>query len=194
MRVLVACEFSGRVRDAFLANGHDAWSCDIFPTESTPERHIVADVREVLVHHWDLLIAFPPCTYLAGSGARWWKNKQKQQLAAIEFVKFLWNSKTRVCIENPVGILSNAWRKPTQIIQPWQFGHPESKRTCLWLKGLPKLVPTDNIWRPGPWNNQGGYLGSTSQTSYGGKDRQRVRSLTYSGIAKAMADQWGGNP
>jgi hypothetical protein len=184
MRVLVACEFSGVVRDAFIERGHDAVSCDLLPSER-PGPHIQGDVRDVLDRdpHWSLLIAFPPCTYLASSGARWWGQRTREQWAAIEFVRFLTNVPVRrVAIENPIGLLSTVYRKPDQIIQPWQFGHGETKATCLWLKGLPRLVPTDIVdgrearvhWMsPGP-------------------NRGRERSRTLPGIAAAMAAQWGG--
>jgi len=180
MKVLVACEFSGIVRDAFLARGHDAWSCDLLPTES-PGPHYQGDVLEVLGNGWDLLIAHPPCTHLAVSGARWFKNKQQEQAAALDFVRRLLDAPVdRIALENPVSIISSRIRKPDQIIQPWQFGHGETKATCLWLKNLPKLEPTNIVdgrearvhrMPPGP-------------------DRWKERSRTFTGIAAAMADQW----
>jgi site-specific DNA-cytosine methylase len=181
MRVLVACEFSGVVRDAFRARGHDAMSCDLLGTEQ-PGRHHVGDVRYVLGDGWDLMVAHPPCTHLAVSGARWFKDKVVEQTWALEFVSELVNAPIpRICIENPIGILSTRHRKPDQIIQPWMFGHGETKATCLWLKNLPKLVPTNIVegrdarvhrMPPGP-------------------DRWKERSRTLPGIAAAFAEQWG---
>lgn len=184
MRVLVACEFSGIVRDAFDARGHDAWSVDLLPSER-PGNHYQRDLRDVLQPSptFDLIIAFPPCTYLAVSGARWFPGKRPQQAEAVEFARWLidYADCDRVCVENPIGILSTRVRKPDQIIQPWQFGHGETKATCLWLKGLPLLVPTNivegreaRVHRVGP-----------------GPNRWRDRSRTYTGIAAAMAEQWG---
>jgi site-specific DNA-cytosine methylase len=183
MRVLVACEYSGTVRDAFAALGHDAMSCDLLPSEH-PGLHYQGDVFDVLWDRWDLLIAHPPCTHLAVSGARWFKDKQAEQKDAIHFfARLLGAPIQRIAVENPIGIISSRIRKPDQIIQPWQFGHGETKATCLWLKGLPKLVPTNivagreaRIHRMAP-----------------GPDRAKERSRTYAGIAQAMAKQWGGN-
>ena len=186
MRVLIACEFSGAVRDAFLALGHDAMSCDLLPTE-TPGPHYQGDVCEVIGDGWDLMVAHPPCTHLAVSGARWFKNKVQEQAEAIEFVEMLWDCGVpRVCIENPVGVLPTRSKlgKATQYVQPWQFGHGETKKTGLWLRGLPPLVPTNivegregRVWKMPP-----------------GPDRWKERSRTYAGIAKAMAVQWGSLP
>ena len=181
MKVLVACEYSGTVRDAFLRAGHDAMSCDILPTDSAGP-HYQGDVRDILGDGWDLMIAHPPCTHLAVSGARWFKDKVTEQAEALDFVRLLMNAPIeRIAIENPVSIISSKIRKPDQIIQPWQFGHGETKATCLWLKNLPKLTPTnivegrDNrIHRMPP-----------------SPDRWKLRSTTYAGIAQAMADQWG---
>jgi len=184
MNVLVACECSGAVRRAFRAKGHSAWSCDIVPAEDGGE-HIQDDVLAVLEEtrgQWDLLCGFPPCTHVCVSGARWWKDKREVQAEAICFVKALMDADIqRIAIENPIGILSTAIRKPDQIIQPWMFGHGETKATCLWLKGLPKLVPTNivdgreaRVHRMAP-----------------GPNRARERSRTYQGIADAMAEQWG---
>lgn len=181
MKVLIACEYSGIVRDAFLAKGHDAWSCDFLPTDK-PGPHITGDVIEVVFFpKWDLIIAHPPCTHLSVSGARWFKDKKIEQQLAIDF--FMLFTKVpceKIAIENPIGIMSTVYRKPDQIIQPWQFGHGETKSTCLWLKGLPKLIPANivegreqRIWKMSP-----------------SKDRSKLRSKTYSGIAKAMAEQW----
>jgi len=181
MRVLVACEFSGVVRDAFKERGHDAWSCDLLPTE-TPGKHFQQDVLSILEDGWDLLIAHPPCTHLAVSGARWFKEKQEEQKEALLFVRALLDAPVaRIALENPVSIISSRVRKPNQIIQPWQFGHGETKATCLWLKGLPNLVPTNIVsgrearvhrMPPSP-------------------DRWKERSKTFTGIAQAMATQWG---
>ena len=183
MRVLIACEFSGIVRDAFLARGHDAWSCDLLPTER-PGPHIQGDVLGILGDGWDLMIAHPPCTHLAVSGARWFREKRAEQADAIRFVESLWRAGIfRIAIENPVGILStrSILGKSSQIIQPWQFGHGETKATCLWLKNLPKLVPTRIV------------DGRTGRVHHEppGPDRWKNRSRTLPGIAKAMADQWG---
>lgn len=181
MRVLVACEFSGTVRDAFRRRGHDAWSCDLLPTE-VEGPHILGDVREVLADGWGLMVAHPPCTHLAVSGARWFKKKAREQAEALEFVRTLLDAPIPlVALENPVSIISSRIRKPDQIIQPWQFGHGETKATCLWLKGLPLLRPTlvvegreTRIHRAAP-----------------GPNRWKERSRTYAGIAEAMAQQWG---
>lgn len=181
MRVLVACEFSGIVREEFRKLGHDAWSCDLLDTE-IPGQHIKDDVLKHLENGWDLMIAHPPCTYLAISGARWWKNRQQEQKEAIEFFKVLYQSSIeKIAIENPIGIISTVYRKPDQIIQPYQFGHGETKATCLWLKNLPLLVPTNIV------------EGRIPRVHYEapGKDRWKNRSRTLSGIAHAMAQQWG---
>lgn len=185
MKILVACEYSGRVRDAFAVRGHEAVSCDFLPSETEPvagAQHYQGDVRDLLGKFWDMLIAFPPCTHLSASGARWWKNKQTQQIEAIDFVKLLAESHIpKIAIENPVGRLSSAWRKPDQILQPWQFGHGETKATCLWLKGLPRLQPTNVVE---------GREARVHRMSPG-PNRWKERSRTYEGIAKAMAEQWG---
>jgi len=182
VRVLVACEYSGTVRDAFAARGHDAWSCDLLPTERLGN-HIHGDVLQHLHRNWDLMIAHPPCTHLAVSGARWFKDKQVEQAEALDFVRRLLDAPIpRIALENPISIISSRIRKPDQIIQPWQFGHGETKATCLWLKNLPKLTPTNIVegrearihkMPPGP-------------------DRWKERSRTFEGIAQAMAEQWGG--
>jgi site-specific DNA-cytosine methylase len=181
MRVLVACEYSGIVRDAFIRAGHDAISCDLLPTER-PGPHLQCDVRDILHQGWDLLIAHPPCTDLAVSGARWFRTKAEQQRQSLNLVRALLDAPVpRICVENPVSIISTRIRKPDQIIQPWQFGHGETKATCLWLKGLPPLTPTnivsgrqDRVHRLPPSPN-----------------RWKERSRTYQGIATAMAAQWG---
>lgn len=181
MKILIACEYSGTVREAFTKLGHDAWSCDILPTE-IPGKHLECDVREILCDGWDMMIAHPPCTHLAVSGARWFKDKINEQKEALEFVGLLMNAPIgQIAIENPISIISSRFRKPDQIIQPWQFGHGETKSTCLWLKNLTKLKPTNivegreqRIWKMPP-----------------SADRWKERSRTYEGIAQAMANQWG---
>lgn len=185
MRVLVACEFSGTVRRAFSARGHDAWSCDLLPADDGSAQHIQGDVSGVLGDGWDMMIGHPPCTDLAVSGARHFAAKiaDGRQGRALDFVRLLMDAPIpQIAIENPISVISSHIRKPDQVIQPWQFGHGETKATCLWLKNLPKLRPTnivdgrDNrIHRMPP-----------------GPDRWKLRSVTYSGIADAMADQWGG--
>lgn len=190
MKILIACEYSGIVRDAFLNQGHDAISCDFLPSDR-PGPHYQGDVRDILDDDFDLMIAHPPCTHLAVSGARWFKDKQEEQAEALNFVGLLLAAPiAKIALENPVSIISSRIRKPDQIIQPWQFGHPESKSTCLWLKNLPKLVPTDILEKPvnGRWNNQT----PSGQNKLGpSEDRWKIRSATYPGIANAMAAQWG---
>lgn len=183
MRVLIACEYSGTVRDAFLRLGHDAMSCDLLPTDA-PGPHYQGDVFDIINNGWDLMVAHPPCTDVCVSGARWFKEKRAdgRQQRAIQFVRDLMSAPIdKIAIENPIGVLSSEIRKPDQIIQPWQFGHGETKATCLWLKGLPNLTPTNVVegrearvhrMPPGP-------------------NRWKLRSTTYQGIANAMADQWG---
>ena len=183
MRVLVACEFSGVVRDAFSARGHDAWSCDLLPSE-TEGNHVCGDVMALLRSGpaFDLMLAFPPCTHLAVSGARWFKDKAAQQPAAVDFFMALVNAPVeRIAIENPIGIMSTRFRKPDQIIQPWQFGHGETKATCLWLKNLPPLKSTRIVQGRSP----------RVHLEPPGPERWKNRSRTYQGIADAMADQWG---
>lgn len=182
MRVLVACEFSGIVRDAFIARGHNAVSCDLLPSER-PGPHIMWDVRKIFTFEpWDLMIAHPPCTHLAVSGARWFADRQQEQAAALAFVQALMDAPIpRIAIENPISIISSRIRKPDQIVQPWMFGHGEVKATCLWLKNLPKLEPTNIV------------EGRTPRVHHAspGPDRWKERSRTLQGIADAMADQWG---
>lgn len=181
MKVLVACEYSGRVRDAFTARGHNAWSCDFLDSE-TEGKHFKGDVVEVLNAGWDLMIAHPPCTHLAVSGARWFKEKREEQAQALDFVSILMTAPIpKIALENPISIISSKIRKPDQIIQPWMFGHGETKATCLWLKGLPKLVPTDIVEGREP----------RVHMMPPSPDRWKERSRTYSGIAAAMAAQWG---
>ena len=193
MRVLIACEFSGTVRRAFANLGHEAHSCDLLPSElpcEGEERHWQCDVREILDLGYDLMIAHPPCTHLAVSGARWFKDKQEEQAEALKFVRDLLDAPIpRIALENPVSIISSRIRKPDQIIQPWQFGHAESKTTCLWLKGLPPLEPTDVLPVPlsGRWENQ---TPSGQNRLSPSPDRWKLRSATYPGIAAAMAAQW----
>ena len=184
MKILIACEYSGIVRDAFLKKGHDAISCDILPSESNFGPHYQCDVNDILMDNWDMIIAFPPCTHLSASGARWFPEKQKdyrQQKAIVFFMQLALAPVPKIVIENPIGIMSTLWRKPDQIIQPWQFGHGETKATCLWLKGLPELNPTDIV--KGRENRIHKMPPS--------KTRAMERSRTFEGIAKAMADQWG---
>lgn len=194
MRVLVACEFSGTVRDAFIEAGHDAISCDLLPSDS-PGPHIQGDVSEVLLDSWDMVIAHPPCTYLTVSGNKWMKpeyrdrfpDRPEQRRQAIEFFMACYNANAKfVAVENPIGIMSSHFRKPDQIVQPWMFGHPETKATCLWLRGLPALQPTDVVTLAEDKNERHRlfYLPPSA-------DRWKIRSKTFQGIANAMATQWG---
>ena len=191
MKVLIACEFSGTVREAFRRRGHDAWSCDLLPTE-IPGQHVEGDVLSILDAGWDLMIAHPPCTHLAVSGARWWATKAAEQDEAIKFFMDLANANIpKIAIENPISIMSSRWRKPDQIIQPWMFGHTEQKATCLWLEGLKPLAPTNNVKEemmllPKNQRERLHYLPPSP-------DRWKERSRTYLGIAEAMALQWGGD-
>lgn len=210
MKILIACEYSGRVRDAFIAMGHEAMSCDLLPTD-VPGPHYQGDIRDIINDGWDMMIAFPPCTYLCSSGLHWNKRgimvegrpRQEHTDEAVEFVRMLLEAPIpRVAVENPIGCLSSRLRKPDQIIQPWHFGDDASKSTCLWLKGLPKLDNTDRSkWIPGRiigedkrgktivrWSNQC----DSGQNKLGpSEDRWKLRSETYMGIARAMASQWG---
>jgi hypothetical protein len=180
--VLVACEYSCRVRDAFRRHGHDAWSCDLLPCEGDPQWHLQQAVEQVLSQGWDLMIAHPPCTHLAVSGARHFHRKQQEQAEALDFVRLLMAAPIdRWCIENPVSIISTSIAPPTQLIQPWQFGHGETKATCLWLKNLPMLRPTQIVDGREPIVHH----------MPPGPDRWKARSRTYQGIAAAMAEQWG---
>jgi hypothetical protein len=180
-KILIACEFSGIVRDAFTKAGHYAVSCDFLSSER-PGCHIQGDVSQILNNCWDMMIAFPPCTYLAVSGARWFSKREREQKVAFDFFMELVNAPIpRICIENPVGIMSTRYRKPDQIIQPWMFGHGETKATCLWLKNLPRVKPTNivkgregRVWREPP-----------------SPDRWKNRSRTFQGFADAIAEQWG---
>ena len=193
MKVLVACEYSGTVRDAFIRLGHDAMSCDLLFTDA-PGPHYQGDVRNILNDGWDLMIAHPPCTYLCSSGLHW--NKRRPERAAqteqaLQFVRFLLDANIpRIALENPIGCISTRIKKPDQTIHPWQHGDPESKATCLWLKGLPLLQPTNVLPLPesGRWANQT----ASGQNKLGpSADRWKIRSQTYQGIANAMATQWG---
>jgi len=197
MKVLVACEYSGIVRNAFASKGHDSWSCDILPTES-PGNHIQDDILKHLDKGWDLMIAHPPCTHLAVSGARWFTEGKKPwslQEEALDFVRKLLDSPIhKIALENPVSVISTKIRKPNQIIQPFQFGHDVSKKTCLWLKNLPNLIPT-KIVKPDIIEKDGYKMSRHHWETFKlpSKIRGKVRSKFYEGIAKAMADQWGSN-
>jgi len=193
MKILIACEYSGTVRDAFIRRGHDAMSCDLLPTDA-PGPHYQGDVADIINDGWDLMIAHPPCTYLCSSGLHW--NKRRPERAAqteeaLKFVKLLLEAPIAcIALENPIGCISTRIRKPDQTIHPWQYGHPESKATCLWLKGLPCLTPTSILPLPesGRWSNQT----ASGQNKLGpSPDRWKIRSATYRGIAEAMAEQWG---
>lgn len=195
MNVLIACEFSGVVREAFRKRGHNAWSCDLIPAEDNSPYHLQCNVEYALNPsldatyyrgpQWDLMVAHPPCTHLAVSGARWFKSKPPEwQKEAIRFFMHLANAKIlRIAVENPISIMSSRYRKPDQIIQPWMFGHGEIKATCLWLKNLPKLVPTNIVE---------GRIARVHKEPPG-PDRWKNRSRTFQGIADAMAEQWGGD-
>jgi len=181
MKVLIACEFSGIVRDEFIKRGHNAISCDLLDTEK-PGKHYKGNVYDIINNEWDMMIAFPPCTHLAVSGARWFKYKQREQFEALYFVAHLLGAQIpKIALENPIGVISTKIRKPDQIIQPWQFGHGETKATCLWLKNLPPLQPTNIVEGREPRIHK----------MPPSKNRAKLRSLTYPGIAKAMAEQWG---
>lgn len=182
MKVLVACEFSGIVRDAFARRGHDAISCDLQSQTPIRGNHYKGDVKDIIQDGFDLMIAHPPCTHLCISGARWFKEKADVQAESLEFVEFLMQCNIgMICIENPIGIISTVIRKPDQIIQPWQFGHGETKATCLWLKNLPLLIPTNIVDGRKP----------VIHYAAPGRNRSKKRSKTYTGIAEAMAEQWG---
>lgn len=184
MRVLVACEFSGRVRDAFIARGHDAVSCDLLDSMQ-PGPHIKGDVRNVLGGNYDLMVAFPPCTYLTNARNRFGTGDYPERLEALEFVRLLMAAPIRrIAVENPMGAISSRIRKPDQVIQPNEFGDPWYKTTCLWLRNLPRLMPTKLVLSRGPWHY------STKTGAGDSKDAQR-RSMTFLGIAEAMAEQWG---
>jgi site-specific DNA-cytosine methylase len=193
MKVLVACEYSGAVRDSFLKRGHDAWSCDLLPSESVRrDRHFQTDVTNILNFGWDLMIAHPPCTHLAVSGARWFKDKKEEQEKALAFVKTLLEAPIeRICVENPISIISSRIRKPTQIIQPYMFGDPFTKTTCLWLKNLEPLKPTNMVEKGERHITKSGKSLPTWYNLPPSEDRWKLRSRTFQGIADAMAEQWG---
>jgi site-specific DNA-cytosine methylase len=192
MRILVACEYSGIVRDAFIAMGHDAVSCDLLPTEA-PGPHYHGDVRDILNDGWDLMIAHPPCTHLAVSGARWFKDKKEEQKQALEFVRLLLDAPIeRIALENPVSVISTQIRKPDQIIQPYEHGHEATKTTCLWLKNLPLLMPTKVVGKGERHITRSGRSLPSWYNLPPSKDRWKVRSKMFEGIALAMAQQWGG--
>ena len=190
MKILVACEYSGTVRDTFTKLGHDAMSCDLLPSDRLG-KHYQGDVFDIINEGWDLMIAHPPCTYLAVSGMHWTaRGLRDPQLTedALTFVSALLNAPIdKIALENPISIISSRIRKPDQIIQPWQFGHDASKKTCLWLKNLPHLIPTDIIKKE-LYSNQ---TKSGQNKLPPSKDRWKLRSTTYQGIADAMAEQWG---
>jgi hypothetical protein len=203
MRILIACEFSGTVREAFRKLGHDAWSCDIIPSDDNSPYHIQGDVLDIINNGWDMMIAHPPCTRLTVTGNKWYKpeyadrfpNIHNERDEAIEFFMKLVNAPIgRICIENPIGIMSTKYKKPNQIIQPYQFGHEASKATCLWLKGLQKLEHTNIV-------NKGEFVEFKSgkrmskwycdAAKFPSKQREKIRNKTFQGIADAMAEQWG---
>lgn len=197
MKILIACEYSGRVREAFRARGHDVMSCDFLPSEDNSPHHYQGDIRDMLNEHWDMMIAHPPCTFLAVSGLHWNKRipgRAEKTEEALDFVRLLLGADIgKIAIENPVSCISSRIRKPDQIIQPWQFGEDASKSTCLWLKGLPPLVPTRKVeprlvsGKP-RWGNQT----DSGQNKLGpSEDRWKERSRTFQGIANALANQWG---
>ena len=195
MHILIACEYSGTVRDAFIAKGHDAMSCDLLPTD-VPGPHYQGDVFDIINNGWDMMIAHPPCTYLSVSGMHWTaRGLRDPQLTedALEFVtRLMAASIPRIAVENPISVISSRIRKPDQIINPWQFGHDASKRTCLWLKDLPLLTPTD-IVEPRIVNGKKRWANQTDSGQNRlppSDDRWKIRSETYTGIAQAMADQW----
>ena len=190
MRVLVACEYTATVRDAFRNRGHDAWSCDLLPTTGDPSFHIEGDVTRHLNEGWDLMIAHPPCTHLTKLRAPhggYGSEDNLEQMMGIAFVYQLWNAPIpKVCVENPVGILSSVWRKPDQYIHPHEFGHPYTKKTCLWLRGVPRLKPTKMVIPESPWVEGGSRLVARGYTPKVDRDK------TFTGWAEAMAEQWGG--
>lgn len=194
MRVLVACEFSGVVREAFTQLGHDAWSCDLLPTVK-PGKHYQGDVQEILADGWDLMIAHPPCTYLSAAGLHWNNRIQgRSDLSeeALAFVKVLLDAPIdKIALENPVGLISTRIRKPDQIINPYQFGHPQRKKTCLWLKNLPKLQPTCEVEPEEGVRDSNGKMRYFTDRHGKTRDRWMKRSITFQGIAEAMAQQWG---
>lgn len=199
IKVLVACEYSGTVRDAFTARGHDATSCDLLPSEA-PGKHYQGDIRDILKRDWDLLIAHPPCTFLTITGNRWFRpefkerypNREQDRIDAINFfMTFTYTDIPKVCIENPVGIMSTVWKRPEQYIQPYHYGHDAAKKTCLWLKNLPLLIPTKVVDCTYRTYHDGRRMSEWYASISGSKDRAKIRSKTFQGIAEAMAEQWG---
>lgn len=198
MRVLIACEFSGTVREAFKAKGHDAWSCDLEPTD-LPGNHYQGDVMDIIADGWDLMIAHPPCTHLAVSGARHFEQKRKdgRQQQGIDFFMQMINAPiSKIAVENPIGIMSTIYKKPDQIIQPFEYGHSTTKGTCLWLKGLPLLKPTNIVKKEEIITLSSGkrmskWYYETSKLNFKNGSRAKARNKTFQGIADAMADQWG---
>lgn len=190
MKVLVACEYSGTVRDAFAALGHDATSCDLLPSEK-PGKHYQGDVFDIINDGWDLMVAHPPCTHLAVSGSRWFHLKEKEQLEALDFVRMILAAPIPyIALENPVSVISSKIRKPDQIIQPWQFGHEATKTTCLWLKNLPPLRPTNIVGKGERVVTKSGKPLPKWYNIPPSPDRWKGRSRTFPGIAHAMASQW----
>jgi len=202
MKILIACEFSGTVRKAFAAKGHDAWSCDIEPTD-IPGNHYQGDVMDIINDGWDMMIAHPPCTYLTVTGNKWFKpeykdrfpTRQQDRQDAIDFFMSLVNAPIdKIAIENPIGIMSTVYKKPNQIIHPWQFGHEASKSTCLWLKGLSNIEPTNIVDKGEFVTYKSGkrmtkwYADAASKSP---QERAKIRNTTFQGIANAMAEQWG---
>jgi len=192
MRILIACEYSGTSRRAFAARGHDVWSCDLLPADDGSPNHIQGDVLPLLNQGWDMMICHPPCTHLAVSGARWFKDKKQQQEEALDFVRALLDEPIpRIALENPVSIISSRIRKPDQIIQPWMFGQEATKTTCLWLKNLPHLVPTNVVGKGERHITKSGRSLPKWYNLPPSEDRWKIRSTTFTGIAEAMAEQWG---
>tara|TARA_R110000824_G_scaffold299664_1_gene487711 strand:- start:8 stop:595 length:588 start_codon:yes stop_codon:yes gene_type:complete len=193
MKILIACEYSGAVRDAFVALGHDAMSCDLLPTD-VEGPHYQGDVADIINDGWDMMIGFPPCQHLAVSGARWFKQKRldgRQQQGIDFFMSLASASIPKIAIENPIGIMSTKYRKPNQIIQPWQFGHEATKSTCLWLKGLPLLKPTQVVGKGERHVTKSGRSLPKWYNLPPSENRWKIRSKTFQGIAVAMAQQWG---
>ena len=199
MRVLVACEFSGTVRDSFIKGGHEAISCDLVPSDK-PGPHYQGNVLDIINDGWDLMIAHPPCTFLTVTGNKWYKpeyadrfpTRHQDREDAVEFFMTLINAPIdKICVENPVGIMSSRYQKPTQIIQPYEFGHPEPKKTCLWLKNLPKLVPTEIVEPEYFVSKSGKRLATWYYKPSFTPERQKMRNKTFQGIADAMVSQWG---
>jgi site-specific DNA-cytosine methylase len=191
MRVLVACEFSGVVRRAFAAHGVEAWSCDLLPADDGSDNHIQGDVMDIIHDEWDMMVAHPPCTHLAVSGARWFYKKKKEQAEALGFVQALLDAPIEhIALENPVSVISTAIRKPDQIVQPFWFGDEATKTTCLWLKNLPHLTPTNMVGKGERHITKGGKSLPKWYNLPPSEDRSKLRSVFFTGMAEAMADQW----